>query len=366
MRTPWYQTTIKFFTYSLTAILLTGALLDALSNANVYITPHIALFGSLFALLLWISAQVTLHFYPLPWVVSRQKVKLRRLGVRSAATVVGVIGLLWLPSLLPRPEENNRAKDFLFASHKDLYEKGAASMSEVESAYGKLGAALRAKQGLNTSEIEDIERTFDVSIDHLQNFLTETERLGNSNQIQLTRDLLDCVLQDRAHLSYHARRVNAYVNGVEGLWQIEDTSSNSFKSQRDKLYKELDEVIESENELYFFIMSYKKPVFDNLVQVLNLQFRSSLGLGSSEIAEDAIKKLPEQIRKAREFKYEEKPYPYVIAGLRGLVAPDMQMPTNDEFISRKNFYVKQNVIGSYLSWMSESNPELKMRLAKVK
>lgn len=366
MRTPWYQTTIKFFLYALAAVLLVGSLLDTLSNANVYLTPRVALFGSPLALLLWASAQVALHFHPLPWVVSGQKVKLRRLGMRPTAAVVGVIGLLWLPSLLPRPEENNRAKDFLFASHKELYEKGAASTSELESAYGKLGDALRATQGLNTSEIEDVERTFDASIDHLQNFLTETERLGNSSQIQLTRDLLDCVLQDRAFLSYHARRVRDYVEGIERLWQIEDTSGDSFKSRRDTLYKELDEVMESENELYFFITFYKKPVFDNLAQVFNLQFRSSLGLGSSAAAEDAIKKLPEQRRKVREFKYEEKPYPYVVAGLRGMVAPDIRMPTDDEFIAQKNFYLKRNVLGRYLSWMSESNPEFKMRLAKVK
>jgi hypothetical protein len=347
-------------------MIFVGALLGTLTNTKVYITPSIALFGSLLAVLLQLSAQVILYFHPLPWIVSGKKVTIRRLGIRSTAATAGVIVLLWLPALLPRPEEDRRVKDFLFTSHKELYEKGAASASEVKSAYHKLSDVLRVKYGLTTNEIEDVERSFDASIEHLHNFLTETERLGNSNQIRLTRNLLNCVLQDRAFLSYHAERVRNYIKGVERLWENEDINSDSFKFQRDQLDKEVDELIESENELYFFITSYKKPVFDNWVQIFNLQFRNSLGLGSSEAAEDAMKELPEQIRAASEFKYEDKQYPYVLAEVRGMVTPNFQMLTSDDFIPRKNSHLKLGVISRYLSWMMENNPKFKMRLAKVK
>jgi tetratricopeptide (TPR) repeat protein len=77
-----------------------GALLDSVANAISLLTPWVASIGTACIVLLWLLARFLLPLYPLPWVIGDQRVRVRTLGRQPTAFAVGMVLLLWIPSVV--------------------------------------------------------------------------------------------------------------------------------------------------------------------------------------------------------------------------------------------------------------------------
>jgi tetratricopeptide (TPR) repeat protein len=86
--------------YGLGGVVALGTLLDSVANAISLLTPLVASIGTACIVLLWLLARFLLPLYPLPWVVGDQRLRVRTLGWQPTAFAVGMVVLLWIPSVV--------------------------------------------------------------------------------------------------------------------------------------------------------------------------------------------------------------------------------------------------------------------------
>jgi tetratricopeptide (TPR) repeat protein len=107
MKAPLHQRVIESAQYILAGVVAVGAVLDSFANALSLLTPLIAGIGTAFILLGWLLTSMILRFHPLSWVEANQEVLLRKLGIKPTAFMVGLVLLLWIPSLLAPFQHKN-------------------------------------------------------------------------------------------------------------------------------------------------------------------------------------------------------------------------------------------------------------------
>jgi len=88
--------------YALAGLLGLGALLDSIQNAISLLTPLIAAIATIVVVLSWAVISLILRVHPITWVAEQQQIRIRRLGIRSIAFALGMIALLWLPTVIAR------------------------------------------------------------------------------------------------------------------------------------------------------------------------------------------------------------------------------------------------------------------------
>jgi hypothetical protein len=88
--------------YTLGGFLALGAVLDSVANAISLLTPLVASIGTACIVLLWLLARIILPSHPLPWMFGNQSLPVRKLGIQPTAFVVGMVLLLWMPSVITR------------------------------------------------------------------------------------------------------------------------------------------------------------------------------------------------------------------------------------------------------------------------
>jgi hypothetical protein len=100
MNPPWYQRTSKIGMYVLGGFVALGAVLDSVTNAVSLMTPMVAGIGTACVVLVWFLAQIILPSHPLPWVFGNQLMQVRKPGVQPTAFALGMVLLLWIPSVI--------------------------------------------------------------------------------------------------------------------------------------------------------------------------------------------------------------------------------------------------------------------------
>jgi hypothetical protein len=100
--------------YVLGGFLALGTFLDSVANAISLLTPLVAGIGTACIVLLWLLARFLLPLYPLPWVVGKQRILVRKPGIQPTAFALGMVLLLWMPSVItqwqtpPHPSSDAR------------------------------------------------------------------------------------------------------------------------------------------------------------------------------------------------------------------------------------------------------------------
>ena len=89
-----------FVTYVLWGYAILANVLDGVANAIALITPLVAGIVTACIVLAWFLAYIVLPSHPLPWVFGNQRMLVKRPGIQLTAYAVGIVLLLWVPSIL--------------------------------------------------------------------------------------------------------------------------------------------------------------------------------------------------------------------------------------------------------------------------
>jgi hypothetical protein len=100
VKPPWYQRVLKIVKYVIGGFVALGALLDSVANAVSLMTPIVASIGTACIVLVWFLARIILPSYPLLWVFGNQRMQVRKPGIQPTAFALGMVLLLWVPSLM--------------------------------------------------------------------------------------------------------------------------------------------------------------------------------------------------------------------------------------------------------------------------
>jgi hypothetical protein len=259
---------------------------------------------------------------------------------------------------------SSRKEEFARQAYRTLFDKGASSLAALNASYDKIQEALSASYALAPDEADALELDFKNSLKQFDEFTGEVERLGTDSQIKATHSIRQWVISDYASLFQYARLVRETA-GIAAELLRDGNPRGEFFKLRNKTYGEkLDELIETENQLYFAVTDYRQPVLKRLVQYFNLEFRDSMGLGSNVAIEKALAELPEAVDRSKTFKYEKKKYPYLVAEARRMVVPNITMDVEDEFFGQKDQYLKDQLRWKYLDAAIKGDPGLRELLEK--
>ena len=91
--------------YILGGFLALGAFLDSVSNAISLLTPLVASIGTACIVLVWCLVHFILPSHHLSWVFGMHRMPVKKPGIQPTAIAVGMVLLLWMPSILPSPDK---------------------------------------------------------------------------------------------------------------------------------------------------------------------------------------------------------------------------------------------------------------------
>lgn len=266
---------------------------------------------------------------------------------------LAIICLVWLifsNSFIAKQQTYVQSRnEYAFDTQKKLFEKSFAHLVIIDTCYRRLSDSLVSSPALTPDEIDNLSRDFKSSIAGLSDFSKEVERTGTDTQIQMVNTILQWVLTDYSFLLMYKDKADEVFNTLKYLTEIKNKKSDPFVVLNNSFEKQLDELIEQENGLYFSIALYRYPAFNQMDQVLNSQFRVLIGVANHQTSQEALQKLQVLLKKSQEFKYEHNKYPYVIAQARRSISPDFK--TNvDDILQDKNLQLKQTIKLKYFNY----------------
>jgi len=274
----------------------------------------------------------------------------KRLGLYLAiVTICLVIMFLILAQQKAADPLAARRDEFAFDTYRTLFDQGDAAMSSLNASYDRIEKTLYENYGLGAHEADALKQDMEGSVRQLEEFSEEVKRLGNDEQVAAVHNIRECVMSDYSRLYRYASLAREASEMAGGLVQHKGAKGKAFKAHVEGYEKKLDELIEEENELFFFVTQYNQPVLDRLQQLFNMQFRNSLGLGSNDAIRKALAELPEVAGRRRTFKYEKKEHPYVVAETRRFLSANVAITDHTDFLKEKNEYLKQGLMLKYIA-----------------
>ena len=95
----------KIVMYILGGFLALGAYLESVDSAISLLTPLVASIGTACIVLVWCLVHFILPSHHLSWVFGMQRMPVKKPGIQPTAIAVGMVLLLWMPSILPSPDK---------------------------------------------------------------------------------------------------------------------------------------------------------------------------------------------------------------------------------------------------------------------
>lgn len=279
--------------------------------------------------------------------------------VTAALTATGFLGKEYV-------DEKNRQKQYIGELHKQLYDKGAAELEKINSAYSELQSLLGKDYALTTYELEASYMKLQEAIGSYRKYIRELERFGNSGQIQVAKNLEEWVIGLYAEFNLQYETSKQVQRRVLQLLQIENAKSDFFKSTNAALDSDLEQLIQSENRVYYEASWFKKPVINGLEQYLNYQFRSAIGLEPTADIAKAVNELPELSKRKPETEYKESIIPFVFAEGRAFAAPTLEFKGEIGHLKQKDEILKEQVKVKFIEQVIQHDKDIQEILKKRK
>lgn len=271
--------------------------------------------------------------------------------ITAALTTAGFLGKEYF-------DEKNRQKQYIGELHKQLYDKGAAELEKINSAYSELQSVLGKNYALTTYELDPSYAKFQDSVESYQKYIRELERFGNSGQVQVAKNLDEWLIGLYAEFNLQYKIAEQVQRRVRDLLLIENTKSDYFKSSSDALDTELVRLVQNENRVYYEAGWYKKPVINGLEQYLNYQFRSAIGLDATIDIAKAVNDLPELSKRKPDSEYKESNIPFVFAEGRAFQAPTLEFKGDIDHLKQKNEILKARVRMKFIAKLVDHDKTL--------
>ena len=263
-------------------------------------------------------------------------------------------------------DEKNRQKQYIGELHKQLYNKCAIELENINSAYFELQSLLEKNYALTTYELESRYTRIQDSIKSYRRYIRELERFGNSGQVQVAKNLDEWIVVLYAEFDLQHKLAEQAQRGFHDLLQIDDTNGDFFKSSSAALDEELERLIQNENRVYYEAGWYKWPVINGLEQYLNYQFRSAIGLEATSDIAKAINELPELSKRKAESVYKESNIPFVFAQGRAFQAPTLEFKGDIGPFKQKNEALKRQVKMKFIAQVIDHDKAIQELLKKRK
>jgi len=279
--------------------------------------------------------------------------------VTAALTATGFLGKEYV-------DEKNRQKQYIGELHKQLYDKGAAELEKINSAYSELQSLLGTDYAFTTYELDASYTKLQEAIESYRKYIRELERFGNSGQVQVAKNLEEWVIALYAEFNLQYKTAEQVQRRVRQLLQIENAKSDFFKFTNASLDSDLERLIQSENHVYYEAGWFKKPVINGLEQYLNYQFRSAIGLDATADIAKAINKLPELSKRKPESEYKESNIPFVFAEGRAFQTPTLEFKGEIDLLKQKNEILKERVKVKFIAEVVQHDKDMQEFLKKRK
>ena len=279
--------------------------------------------------------------------------------VTAALTTTGFLGKEYV-------DEKNRQKQYIGELHKQLYDKGAAELEKINSAYSELQSLLGKDYALTTYELDASYTRLQEAIESYRKYIRELERFGNSGQVQVAKNLEEWVIGLYAEFNLQYKTAAQVQRRVRQLLEIENAKSNFFKSTNGALDSDLERLIQNENRVYYEAGWFKKPVISGLEQYLNYQFRSAIGLEATADIAKAVNDLPELSKRKPESEYKVSNIPFVFAEGRAFAAPTLEFKGEIDHLKQKNEILKERVKMKFIAQVVQHDKDMQELLKKRK
>jgi len=264
--------------------------------------------------------------------------------------------------------ERNRKKQSIEAIHKDLYDKGASALSELEKEYGMIYGLMSNKYAISTFEWSERYENFYDALVHYQDYVSELRRYGTSSQVETAGELFDSYRL--LYADFNALFSTSEL--IESQMKNHLTRFAPFRSEEEingfnnRFVEDLDRLMQYENSVYYEVAKYKMPLIRAQKQLLFFHFRQSLGLEATVEMAELINRIPEISKRNPENVYKESPLPFMFAEQRAMQAPTLEFSKDDDFLVKKNITLRDRVLVKFGSLVIENNEPLKKMIEDKK
>lgn len=288
-------------------------------------------------------------------MTSTLKEQLITILLTSALTSTGWVGVQYYSATKQQEQFSNQL-------YKELYDKSAKALEEIDDKYSKLMDFYATKHGLSTHEYKSEFNEFKNAVEDYKSYVKELERYGNSSQVKAANYMKELIWGLYGDFYLHFSTIEQVEDRVQLVLLNQDSNSAYFESLNEALDNDLDSLIQLENRTYYEVSQYKKPLIDAYRQYLNYHFRSSLGLEATEYMVNAINSIVSMQQRNPENEYKDKALPFMFSEQRVYQAATLDFSESDDFLKQKNAALKHNTKLKFIALVIENEPSLKSKL----
>lgn len=234
--------------------------------------------------------------------------------------------------------EEKRQEHFVNTLHKDLYDKSAVALEDIDDKYSKLLAVYSEGFGLSTYEYKKEFDDFAEAVKYYQIYVKELKRYGNSSQVQAASSIENLVWALYGDFYLHYKAVQQLEDSIKSLLINERPGKDLYELLSQVLDPKLDDLIQLENRIYYEITYYKKPLINAYREYLNYHFRLSIGLQATEDMAKEISSIEERSKRDPKNEYTDKALPFMFSENRVYQGPALNFSEEDKFLSIKMTY----------------------------
>ena len=250
------QSASKIVMHILGGFLALGALLDSVANAISLLTPLVASIGTVCIVLVWFLAYLILPSHPLPWVFGNQRTRVKKPGIQPMAFTVGMVLLLWMPSLItqwqtpPAPSSDKGTPGAVTAGRNVFMNapggvihtgEGSISVTNIQGIAGEEHARLAKELGVTQSALTSFFKILEqqhVPPEDLDSKLREVaasyKRLQNQLQQFLSEDPTVMALRREAREAFET---GDFAQVETRLRQAQERDLHAIQEQQASLKK---------------------------------------------------------------------------------------------------------------------------------
>ncbi|GLH74905.1 hypothetical protein GETHLI_34070 [Geothrix limicola] len=278
---------------------------------------------------------------------------------------VGGIGaiLTFIPICINLYQLGASHREFVRQNDKLLYDRGAEALKSIHQAYGELLSILANPDfGVPTSIYDPAYQKIGEATFKLGEFNQDLARLTDQRKVQAGEEVYSWAQVMLVKASLHRQRIESVEKATTELVSCQKREGAFYSRLQRELNDNIEELIRSENELYFSLRDFDLEALGAVEQGVNISFKEALSLAPVPSMYEQYARRQVLMTKAKAYRFKASEASFVIARVRAYTDPEYLSHDQSTLSRDTAFYRKLQVMNKFIVDALKKNPKLNQSL----
>lgn len=254
-------------------------------------------------------------------------------------------------------------REFVRQNDKLLYDRGTEALKNIHQTYGVLlGVLVNPDFGIPLTTYDPLYQKIGDATVKLGEFNQDLSRLTDQRKVQAGEEAYSWAQTMLIKTSLHRQRIEAAEKAATDLVSCQKRQGAFYSSLQREFADSIEELVRSENELYFSLSNFDLEALRAIEQGLNIAFKESLALEPVPSMYEQYAGRYEMMAKAKAYRFKVSKESFIIARTRIYTGPETRIHDESTLARDQASYLKLQVMNKFIVNCLRQNPKLNQSL----